>query len=161
MSTTRVLFVCLGNICRSPTAHGVFQHMVDQRGWQDKIKVDSAGTSDWHIGHPPDKRTVQAASQRGYDLSTLKARQACRSDFHTYNYILAMDQNNLRELQRLCPENYTGHLSLFLHFSSQELYEEIPDPYYGGARGFETVLDLVENASQGLLEHISTQSENI
>lgn len=157
MSITKVLFVCLGNICRSPTAHGVFQHMVIQGGWQDKITVDSAGTSDWHIGHPPDKRTVQAASQRGYDLSDLRARQAQTSDFRTYQYILAMDESNLYELQRLSPKHYAGHLGLFLGFSSQDSYEEVPDPYYGGAQGFETVLDLVENASQGLLEHIIKQ----
>lgn len=157
MSEVRVLFVCLGNICRSPTAHGVFQHAVEQAGLAHVIHVDSAGTSDWHIGLPPDKRSTAEARKRGYDLSPLRARQAIARDFNDYDYILAMDESNLADLEQLQPADFTGHLGLFLEFSQQKNYREMPDPYHGGASGFTLVLDLVEDASAGLLEHIRRQ----
>lgn len=149
----RVLFVCLGNICRSPTAHGVFQALVDQQGLSDVIAVDSAGTAAYHVGNPPDHRSTAVAAKRGYDLSPLRARQARKSDFNEYDYILAMDESNLQNLSEIKPESYTGHLGLFLQFTDMS-EDEVPDPYYGGGDGFEYVLDLVESASHGLLEQI-------
>lgn len=150
----KVLFVCLGNICRSPTAHGVFQHMVTQAGLQRNIHVDSAGTGEWHVGLPPDKRATQAAKQRGYDLSPLRARQFCAEDLQVFDYILAMDQENLKDILALKTAAHRGHVGLFLQFAKNAGYDEVPDPYYGGGKGFERVLDLIESASHGLLEHI-------
>lgn len=149
-----VLFVCLGNICRSPTAHGVFLQHVQRLGLQERIRVDSAGTGDWHIGRAPDQRTAAAALQRGYDLSELRARQVSSDDFSQFEYILAMDAENLRNLQRMCPPDFTGELKLFLEFGDDSAYSEVPDPYYGDAADFERVVDLVENAATGLLQHI-------
>jgi protein-tyrosine phosphatase len=146
-----VLFVCLGNICRSPTAHGVFSHQVAEAGLSGKIVVDSAGTGAWHVGEPPDARAAAAALLRGYDLSPLRARQVTPSDFGRFDYILAMDRGNLSHLEALCPEGYTGQLGLFLDFHPASPIKEVPDPYYGGDEGFEEVLDLVERAGEGLL----------
>lgn len=155
---TKVLFVCLGNICRSPTADGIFRNLVVREKLDQKIVVDSAGTGDWHIGKAPDARTVAAARQRGYDLSVLRARQVNVNDFAGFDYVLAMDKSNLMDLQRMKPSTYTGHLGLFLDFGSRGDYREVPDPYYGGKEGFELVLDLVEDAAQGLLNHIRSNS---
>lgn len=149
-----VLFVCLGNICRSPTAHGIFQHHVQQRHLDRHIVVDSAGTGDWHIGRAPDQRTTAAALRRGYDLSALRARQVTPADFSAFDYILAMDADNLRNLQRMRPANFRGELKLFLDYGDDLGCSEVPDPYYGGADDFERVVDLVENAAQRLLDHI-------
>lgn len=149
-----VLFVCLGNICRSPTAHGIFQHLVDEAGLNDKIHIDSAGTGDWHIGRGPDDRSAAAALERGYDLSTLVARQVSPQDFEKFHYVLAMDRQNLKDLEAMKPTNYSGRLGLFLEFGAAGNPAEVPDPYYGGAEGFQTVLDMVEDASRGLLQHI-------
>ncbi|QFU76125.1 low molecular weight phosphotyrosine protein phosphatase [Halioglobus maricola] len=151
---SNVMFVCLGNICRSPTAHGVFEAMVNARGLQNRIRVDSSGTGDWHIGHAPDKRATAEAAQRGYDLSHLRARQVRPSDFDEFDYILAMDGQNLADLQAMCPPDYTGVLALFLPFAPDNPTDEVPDPYYGGAEGFTQVLDMVEAASEGLLAEI-------
>lgn len=151
---TRVLFVCMGNICRSPTAEGVFRHLVEQQGLAGKIIIDSAGTHDYHIGDAPDARAQSAAARRGYDLSGLRARQVIRDDFSRFDYVLAMDQANLGLLQQQCPENYRNRLKLFLEFADDGALREVPDPYYGGAQGFEQVLDLVENAGRGLLRAI-------
>ena len=155
---TKVLFVCLGNICRSPTADGIFRNLVVREKLDQKIVVDSAGTGDWHIGKAPDARTVAAARQRGYDLSVLRARQVNVNDFAGFDYVLAMDKSNLMDLQRMKPSSYAGHLGLFLDFGSRGDYREVPDPYYGGKEGFELVLDLVEDAAQGLLNHIRSNS---
>lgn len=152
--SVKVLFVCLGNICRSPTAHGVFQDLVNQRNLAQQITVDSAGTGSWHIGKAPDSRATIAARGRGYDLSSLRARQVSPSDFASFDYVLAMDRDNLRVLRTLQPEDYRGHLDLFLSFGADSDTAEVPDPYYGGDEGFEHVLDLVESASEGLLTHI-------
>lgn len=157
MKQIKVLFVCLGNICRSPTAEGVFRSLVAHEGLADSIIIDSAGTSDWHIGHKPDARTIKAAAFRGYDLSTLRGRQANSSDFEVFDYILAMDKNNLIELELLKPKSFKGHLGLFLSFSDGDELSEVPDPYYGGEGGFDHVLDLVENACNGLLQHITSR----
>ena len=151
---SRVLFVCLGNICRSPTAHGVFQALVDNSSLESCIGVDSCGTGDWHVGAPADQRATAEAARRGYDLSTLRARQVCADDFTQFDYILAMDHMNLQELKSMCPADYRGHLGLFLTFASGVDLEEVPDPYYGGADGFSHVLDLVEAAGEGLLQEI-------
>lgn len=152
--TTRVLFVCLGNICRSPTAHGVFRELVHQRGLEKRIQVDSCGTGDWHLGHAPDRRAAAEAASRGYDLSDLRARQVQPTDFRSFDYILAMDRQNLADLRALCPADYPGRLELFLPFDPRATVEEVPDPYYGGDEGFTRVLDMVEAASEGLLQEI-------
>lgn len=149
-----VLFVCLGNICRSPTAHGVFQKLVDDSGLNQQVYVDSAGTGDWHIGHEPDRRAQHHALKRGYDLSSLRARQVTAKDFDDFDYILGMDHQNMSGLRTLCSPDYEGHLSLFLDFLNEGEENEVPDPYYGGDDGFEAVLDMVEKASRNLLEHI-------
>jgi protein-tyrosine phosphatase len=152
--SVNVLFVCLGNICRSPTAEGVFQKLLSDAGLTKRIQVDSAGTANWHQGRAPDPRTVAAAAKRGFDLSVLRARAIKPSDFDEFDYILAMDEENLADLRRLKPVDYTGHLGLFLAFGSQQKYREVPDPYHGGSEGFELVLDLVEDAAVGLLKSI-------
>lgn len=154
MTIVNVLFVCLGNICRSPTAHGVFQKLVDDAGFSEKIFVDSAGTSGWHIGEPPDKRASAAALKRGYNLSALRGRQLTQSDFADFNYILAMDSDNLANIKALRPANYNGEVDLLLNYAKNSSITEVPDPYYGGSQGFEHVLDLVEDACRSLLEDI-------
>ncbi|MEE8056821.1 MAG: low molecular weight protein-tyrosine-phosphatase [Pseudomonadales bacterium] len=150
----KVLFVCLGNICRSPTAHGVFEHVVAENGLAEVITVDSAGTGDWHLGEAPDPRSVQAAKKRHYDLSPLRARQVTRQDFFQFDYILAMDHNNLADLERIKPGEYQGELNLFLSYGKKSNMEDVPDPYYGLGDGFERVLNLIEQASDGLLNYI-------
>lgn len=154
MMATRVLFVCMGNICRSPTAEEVFRRLVEQQGLAGQIMVDSAGTHDYHVGDAPDARSQAAAARRGYDLSGLRARQVAHNDFRTFDYILAMDEANLGLLHQRCPEDCRERLKLFLEFADDGALREVPDPYYGGAQGFEAVLDLVENAAQGLLRDI-------
>ena len=152
--TTRVLFICMGNICRSPTAEGVFRHVVEQAELDYAIDIDSAGTHDYHIGNPPDARAQAAALRRGYDLSKLRARQVTAEDFAAFDYVLAMDRHNRELLQQQCPQQHRGKIRLFLEFAGDDAPREVPDPYYGGAQGFEQVLDLVEDAAQGLLRHI-------
>ncbi|AMO68243.1 protein-tyrosine-phosphatase [gamma proteobacterium BDW918] len=150
----KVLFVCLGNICRSPTAHGVFQKLLNDAGLHDEIQVDSAGTGDWHIGRSPDQRSQAAALSRQYDLSSLRARQVCKADFETFDYILAMDECNLADLQAMHTHQAKCELALFLTYAKHTARREVPDPYYGGEQGFDEVLDLVEDAAEGLLHHI-------
>ncbi len=150
----KVLFVCMGNICRSPTAQGVFTKVVQEHGLEDLISVDSAGTHDYHIGKPPDERAQEAAEGRDVDLSSLRARQVEVGDFARFDYILAMDRDNLDILQALCPGDLNGRVRLFMDFAPEVSDREVPDPYWGGPRGFERVLDMVEAASRGLLGHI-------
>ncbi|MBM3564563.1 MAG: low molecular weight phosphotyrosine protein phosphatase [Alphaproteobacteria bacterium] len=150
----RVLFVCLGNICRSPTAEGVFRDLVAREGLAHAIGTDSAGTAAYHIGNPPDPRTVAAARRRGVDLSDLRARKVAPGDFGRFHYVLAMDGSNYDDLLRVAPREGRDRLRLFLDFAPELGVKEVPDPYYGGADGFEHVLDLVDAASQGLLAHI-------
>jgi len=150
----RVLFVCLGNICRSPTAHGVFRQMVENAGLADQVSVDSAGTAAWHIGKSPDQRSARHAALRGYDLSPLRARQAVADDFYQFDYVLAMDKENLLNLQQICPAAPVEPRLLLADFAQSFNQLEVPDPYYGGDAGFEQVLDLVEDACQGLLADI-------
>lgn len=152
--STQVLFVCLGNICRSPTAHGIFEHKVRAAGADSRIGIESAGTGAWHVGKAPDPRACEAARARGYRLEHQRARQVDPSDFERFDYVLAMDQSNLDELRRMAPPGFNGHLGLFLDFGDGPGGREVPDPYYGGHDGFERVLDLVENACDGLLDHL-------
>lgn len=146
----RVLFVCLGNICRSPTAEAVLRHKLREAGLEGRIEVDSAGTGDWHIGKAPDARTLSAAKRRGYDLSMLRGRQVAADDFARFDLILAMDSSNLSHLRRLRPGAAAAELDLFLRRYRAAL-DEVPDPYYGGEEGFEQVLDLIEQASDALI----------
>ena len=151
----KVLFVCMGNICRSPTAEAVFRHYVEKAGLTENILIDSAGTHDYHIGDPPDSRTQSTAQQRGYDMSKLRGRQVGGVDFRHFDYVLAMDKANLENLQNITPADCTTRARLFLEYARHHAEREVPDPYYGGADGFERVLDMVEDAAQGLLEEIS------
>jgi len=150
----RILFVCMGNLCRSPMAEGVFRHHVIQAGLDGRVAIDSAGTHDYHVGEPPDPRAQGAAGRRGYDLSAQRGRQVSDADFSEFDFLLAMDEVNLRVLKRLCPPQHAHKLKLFMEFSTGTALREVPDPYYGGDQGFERVLDMVEDASQGLLEHL-------
>jgi protein-tyrosine phosphatase len=154
MSTYSILFVCMGNICRSPTAHGVFRQMVDNHGLAHWVQVDSAGTHNYHPGSPPDERSQEHAAQRGYDLSDLRARQIHDSDFETYDLILAMDWDNLALIQAECPEVHQGKVRRLTEFAQRFDSPVVPDPYYGSAKGFEQVLDLVEDACEGLISHV-------
>lgn len=149
-----VLFVCMGNICRSPTAQGVFQQLVEQHDLSDRILIDSAGTHAYHVGNPPDPRAQAAAQRRGIDLSFQRARRVTPDDFSCFHFILAMDRDNLMELQEVAPHGHGSQLSLFLDYAPGLGYQEVPDPYYGGESGFERVLDLIQAASEGLLDRI-------
>jgi len=150
----KILFVCLGNICRSPTAEGVLRTLAAREAPELAIEVDSAGTAGYHVGEPPDARTRAAAARRGYRLDSLRARVVEPADFERFDLILAMDQENLRVLQRRAPAQAHERLRLFLEFAPQRDVREVPDPYYGGPNGFEEVLDLVEEAARGLLAHL-------
>ena len=150
-----ILFVCMGNICRSPTAEGVFRHLVQQEGHAGWISTDSAGTHAYHIGEQPDRRAQQTARSRGIDLSDLRGRKAVKNDFEKFDYVLAMDDDNYQILESMCPSGFENKLSLFLDFSKEYSETQVPDPYYGGDQGFEHVFDLVESASRGLLEDIT------
>lgn len=146
-----VLFVCMGNICRSPTAQGVFRQLLQQEGLSELVEVDSAGTHGYHVGQPPDARAQRAALARGIGLSDLRARQAQAEDFFRFDYVVAMDRENLRLLSGLCPRGYEHRLCLLMDFAPDLGVSEVPDPYYGGASGFDRVYDLVQAAAQGLL----------
>ena len=148
---TRVLFVCMGNICRSPTAEGVFRHFVSEAGLADQIEADSAGTYAYHTGEPPDRRATAAALKRGISLAGIQARRVTDRDFETFDYIIAMDEDNEKRLLDQAPEAHESKVRLFLSFADVD-ETEVPDPYYGGSAGFERVLDLIEVASRGLLE---------
>lgn len=156
-SSLRVLFVCLGNICRSPTAHGIFEHKIKEAGLQNIIGVDSCGTGAWHVGQAPDERTVQAAANYGYDLSYIRARQLKAEDFAKFDYILAMDTRNLADTIKVAPYDYPGKIKLFLDYSDQDYTLNVPDPYYGGNEGFDRVVKLVEGAVDGLLSDIQAR----
>lgn len=154
MRATRILFVCMGNICRSPTAEGVFRALAVQAGMDGAVEVDSAGTHDYHVGEPPDRRSQQAAKQRGYDLSALRARRVGAVDFVRFDHILVMDTRNLELLAAECPPQHRHKIELFLDYAEGIDVAEVPDPYYGAGDGFERVLDLVEAASRGLLRSL-------
>ncbi|MDO8776164.1 MAG: low molecular weight protein-tyrosine-phosphatase [Burkholderiaceae bacterium] len=154
MRTYSILFVCMGNICRSPTAHGVLQHKVNQHGLSNQVRVDSAGTHNYHPGSPPDKRSQAHALKRGYDLSDLRARQISDSDFEKHDLILAMDWDNLALVQAECPTEHQGKVRRLTEFCLKHESPVVPDPYYGEKGGFEHVLDLVEDACEGLVQHV-------
>ncbi len=157
MKKVSVLVVCTGNICRSPTGEGVLRHLARQRGLGDRVLVRSAGTHDYHVGECPDARTLRHASRRGYDLSAQRAMQVTRQHFHDYDYILAMDRGHLRELRALAPQGGRARLGMFLEASARWKGEDVPDPYYGGAEGFEQVLDMVEEAAERWLDLIEAE----
>lgn len=156
MTTFSVLFVCMGNICRSPTAHGVFRHKVKALGLDGWVLVDSAGTHNYHPNSPPDKRSQEHALNRGYDLSDLRARQVKSADFGHHDLILVMDWENLKLVQEHCPPEHLNKVRRLTEFSHQFDSPVVPDPYYGGAKGFDEVLDLVEDACDGLLRQLQS-----
>ena len=153
----KVLFVCMGNICRSPTAQGVFERLVEEHDLADFVHIDSAGTHAYHVGEQPDRRASQAAARRGIDMSGQRARQVSEADFGEFDLVLAMDHANFEELNAVCPPGHEDKLRLFLDFAPDAAEREVPDPYYGGPGGFERVLDLVELAAAGLLADIRQQ----
>lgn len=157
MKKVSVLFCCMGNICRSPTAEAVFRAKVEGAGLAQYIMIDSVGTHDYHIGNPPDLRTQRAALVRGYDMSMLRGRQVEIADFTRFDYVLAMDNANMAILYRLCPKERRDSLGMFLEYAQSHKEREVPDPYYGGENGFERVLDLVEDAAEGLLLHLKNK----
>ncbi len=154
MNKVKVLFVCMGNICRSPTAHGVFRNLVHNAGLAERIEVDSAGTHAYHVGNPPDKRARATAARRGVDLEDLRARQVRPEDIEYYDYVLAMDQDNYHGLSAICPPGLERKIGLYLDYAREIRSREVPDPYFGGPDGFEQVFDMVQAAAEGLLADI-------
>lgn len=159
MKPCSLLFVCMGNICRSPTAHGVMRHKVQALGLQHWVAVDSAGTHNYHPNSPPDARAQSHAAKRGYRLDDLRARQVRAADFEEHDLILAMDADNLTLLQAQCPAQHQHKLQRLTTFCQQHESLVVPDPYYGGAQGFEQVLDLVEDACDGLIAHLRQRAQ--
>ena len=157
----RVLFVCMGNICRSPTAEGVFRRKLQEKKLDDKVDVASAGTHGYHVGEAPDQRTQRAAARRGYDLSGIRARKVAPQDLDYFDLILAMDRNSLEALHRVCPPERSERLGLFMDYSSNFDDEEVPDPYYGLGQGFDLVLDMVEDATKGLVDLVNERSASM
>jgi protein-tyrosine phosphatase len=151
--------VCTGNICRSPTGEGVMRHLAKERGLAERVRIASAGTHDYHVGESPDARAIEHAAKRGYDLSAQRAAQVMREHFHEYDYVLAMDRGHLRALARLQPPGSRAKLGLFLEASGRWKDEDVPDPYYGGAAGFEDVLDMVEEAAALWLDRFEMELE--
>ena len=151
----KIVFVCTGNICRSPTAEAVARHFIAEAGLARSITVDSAGTQGYHVGEAPDPRTRQAALKRGYDLSGLRARKLDSADFRRFDLLLAMDRSHLEFMLRLCPEIYRHRVALFMSFAPESDFDEVPDPYYGGPRGFDFVLDMCEAGAKGLIERMT------
>mgnify|MGYP001814348978 CR=1 FL=1 len=159
MKKVSVLFVCMGNICRSPTAEGVFRHLVRQEELEHLVHTDSAGTHAYHVGNPPDTRAQATAERRGIELHDLRARRVSAEDFDVWDDVVAMDRDNLEIFSVLCPPGYETRLRLFMEFAPELNIPEGPDPYYGGDSGFERVFDMVEEASKGLLQDIRRQLE--
>jgi len=151
MTTHRLLFICLGNICRSPMAEGVFRRVAEAEGVLDRFEIDSAGLGDWHVGQAPDERAQAAAAKRGIDISGQSARQIARPDFARFDLLLAMDESNIEELERLAPKAHRAKVRRFLDFAPELPTRDVPDPFFGGAEGFDHALDLIEQASRGLL----------
>lgn len=158
MSMKKILFVCMGNICRSPTAEVVFRSLVKSQGAEQLFMIDSAGTHAYHVGSPPDTRSVAAARKRGIQMSHLKARQVSSEDFARFDYLLVMDEANRQELLRRFPGHDHGKIMPMMEFAQSSAYEEVPDPYYGTGDDFELVLDLLELASSGLYQHLTDQA---
>jgi protein-tyrosine phosphatase len=154
-----VLFFCLANFCRPPTPHGVFRAALLGAAIAARVRTDSAGLGDWHVGAPPDKRAVEAARRRGYDLSALRGRKVVKEDFTRFDWILCMDESNLKTLNGMKPDNFAGHLGLLLDFAPEQGIREVPDPYFGGPEGFERVLDLIEASAAGLVAKVHPMVE--
>lgn len=154
MSQIKVLFVCMGNICRSPTAEGVFTHLVESQGTRDRFMIDSAGTHAYHVGEEPDGRAQQTAQKRGIDLSFIRARKFARNDFEMFDHILAMDHDNYAILMDAAPPEHQSKVKQFLDYAPERDESDVPDPYYGGQNGFDHVFDLVEDASQGFYKSV-------
>lgn len=159
MKKSKVLFVCMGNICRSPTAEGVFLSLINLQGVSDQFEIDSAGTHAYHEGESPDLRSQKAADERGVDLSNIRARKVVYGDFEDFDYVLAMDGENHADLLSACPEEFKDKVKYFLDFAPQLKSKHVPDPYYGGEYGFERVLDMVEAASVGFLGSLRQSGE--
>jgi protein-tyrosine phosphatase len=155
----RILFVCMGNICRSPTAEGVLRRLAQERAPQLALEIDSAGTHDYHVGEPPDSRAIAAAARRGIDLRNLRARQVSDQDFERFDLVVAMDRLNHATLVERAPSDVHDRIRLFMEFAGDSDREDVPDPYYGGATGFEQVLDLAEEAAAGLLDEVLKQQQ--
>ncbi len=158
MTKTSILFVCMGNICRSPTAEGVFRVRAERAGVADALYIDSAGTPAYHVGHQPDPRSTEYAAKRGYDLSTQRARQVQARDFATFDRIFAMDHDNFARLKAACPPEHQHKLALFMRLASNSASDVVPDPYYGDGNGFDLVLDYIEDASDGLLADLGMRA---
>lgn len=154
-NSVKVLFVCMGNICRSPTAHGVFRRLVADAGLAHRVEIDSAGTHAYHLGEPPDRRARETALERGIDIGDLRARRAKPDDFLHFDYVLAMDEDNLGCLAAICPPGMEEKLGLVMEFAPELSLREVPDPYYGGQGGFDRVFDMLESASRGLLADLT------
>jgi len=159
MTRHRLLFVCLGNICRSPMAEGVFRRLVAERGLSDRFEIDSAGIGDWHVGQAPDNRAQEAAMRRGIDISTQSARQLRDDDFSRFDLILAMDDSNHGELRQLSPMHMHGKIRHFLDFAPHTGTRDVPDPFFGEKEGFDHALDLIEAAAEGLLEALVAKDD--
>ena len=155
MKPQSILFVCTGNICRSPTAEGVMRKKIQERGWSGWLSVDSAGTHAYHVGEPPDTRSQAHAAQRGYDLADLRARRVDNSDFDRFDYIVAMDDEHFDILRAKCPPHHASKLAMMMHHARRHHSEIVPDPYYGGPAGFEEVLDYLEDACDGMFDAIA------
>jgi protein-tyrosine phosphatase len=154
----KVLFVCMGNICRSPTAEGVFREFLRRQGLEGRVEVDSAGTHGYHVGESPDPRTQRAAAARGYDLSNIRARKVAPEDLEYFDIVLAMDRNNMEVLRRMCPPELVNRLQLFMTYAKNFDDDEVPDPFYGLGHGFDLVIDMVEDASSGLIQMLREKS---
>jgi len=153
--SVHILFVCLGNICRSPSAEGIFRDLVSKAEYRDHIEVDSAGTGAWHIGNPPDKRAQKVALERGVDIRGLKARQVHANDFERFDLIVAMDASNRDDLLAACPDTFARKISMLLDHAPDQIGQDVPDPYYGGEDGFHLMFDLIEQGAKGLLDHVA------
>lgn len=156
----KVLFVCMGNICRSPTAEGVFRAQLRKHRLEGRIEVDSAGTHGYHVGEAPDPRTQRAAAARGYDLSGFRARTVAPGDLEYFDLVLAMDKSNLEALKRMSPPQFANRIQLFMNYAKNFDDEEVPDPYYGLGHGFDLVIDMVEDASAGLIDDLQQRLES-
>lgn len=151
----KILFVCMGNICRSPTAEGVFRKLASKSQLAEEMIIDSAGTHGFHVGRAPDPRSIEHAAKRGYDLTALRAREVVASDFVRFDHVIAMDEENVRHLKAFCPEHLAGKIKLLLDFAGASERREVPDPYQGTTKDFELALDLIEQGCRGLIGHLS------
>ena len=150
----KVLFVCMGNICRSPTAEAIFRKLASENGLSDHLEIDSAGTHGFHAGRPPDARSIEHAARRGFDLKALRAREVVPADFERFDHVIAMDEENVRHLQAFCPDHHSKKITLLLDYARDSKYREVPDPYQGKAKDFELALDLIEQGCRGLVDHL-------